>query len=258
MKEKSINLELIYVYIRDYKVFKNQGFCFCPEYDISCNKIGKTDRLSLTIAKKENFINLFKDYNINLTVICGKNGCGKSTLLEALQKNDENIVRLYKDKSGKLYATEEVTIKLNGKKQDVKYINIPENDTEYKNPIAVKIRADDFKLRNMVEYYVENPELFNGMLHEKDSLFSHFRVNFWNYEELISEIRADDAKGLLKDIDNLEFENKYFALYALANKDIRDNIFSEFNKEIEAYESGSFFGCFDTVLAIPKKLTNNA
>ncbi|MBO7123124.1 MAG: AAA family ATPase [Treponema sp.] len=254
MKKKSINLELVYVYIRDYKIFKNQGFCFCPEYKISCKENGKTGHISLAIEKKEDSVDLFKDHNINLTVVCGKNGCGKSTLLEALQKNDENIVRVYKDKNENFYSTEEITIKLNEKTRPVKDNNILKNDAEYKNPFAVKIRGDDFKLRNMVEYYADNPELFNGILHKTDKLFSHFRVKVWNFDDLVSKIRFDDESELLKDIKDSEFEDKYFALYALSNKEFRDKIFSDFNKNIEAYESGSFFGHFDTVLAIPKKI----
>lgn len=248
MKKKSINLELVYVYIRDYKIFKNQGFCFCPEYEITCEENGTTGNLSLTITKKENFVDLFKDHNINLTVICGKNGCGKSTLLEALQKKSENIVRVYKDKNENFYSTEEITIKLNGKTRLVKDNDILKNDAEYKNPFAVKIRGDDFKLRNMVEYYADKPELFNGILHKKDMLFSHFRVEVWNFEELISKIRADDENGLLKDIDDSEFENKYFALYVLANKNIRDDVFSTLQKNVEGYDSKAFFDCFDTYI----------
>ncbi len=189
---------------------------------------------------------MFKDHNINLTVICGKNGCGKSTLLEALQKKSENIVRVYKDKNENFYSTEEITIKLNEKTRPVKDNNILKNDAEYKNPFAVKIRGDDFKLRNMVEYYADNPELFNGILHKTYNLFSHFRVKVWNFDDLVSKIRFDDESELLKDIKDSEFEDKYFALYALSNKEFRDKIFSDFNKNIEVYESGALFDYFDS------------
>ena len=244
MKEKSINLELIYVYIRDYKVFKNQGFCFCPEYDISCNKTGKTDRLSLTIVKKENFINLFKDYNINLTVVCGKNGCGKSTLLEALQKNDENIVCLYKDKNGKFYATEEITIKLNGKTQHIDGASVTKNDSEAGNQLAVTMSDDDFNLRNLVEHYVEKPELFDGVLDESDKLFSNFKVGVWNFEDLISEIRADDEAELLNNVSDSEFEDNFFACYVLENKDVRDDLFNAYENEKRDGVGRTFFEFF--------------
>ena len=72
MTSDKTSLELIYVYIKKYKIFTEQGFCLAPEYEVSCEK--SKDLLSLKINKKENFVDLFEDEKINFTVICGKNG----------------------------------------------------------------------------------------------------------------------------------------------------------------------------------------
>ena len=68
--------ELVYVYIKDYKVIKKQGFNFSPDVWVEY----KPEENLLKISKrKETSSSLFKH---NITVIVGQNGVGKSTLFE--------------------------------------------------------------------------------------------------------------------------------------------------------------------------------
>ena len=72
-------MELVYLWVEDYKNIKKQGFNFSPrfkcEYDENEN--------ILTINKNDDYISIFPE-NINITAIVGENGAGKTTLLELL------------------------------------------------------------------------------------------------------------------------------------------------------------------------------
>lgn len=77
-------MELVYLWVEEYKNIKNQGFNFSPRF--TCNYENGT----LTIDKKEpEPINIFPK-KINVTAIVGENGSGKSTILELL-KNDYGL-----------------------------------------------------------------------------------------------------------------------------------------------------------------------
>ncbi|MFW2585728.1 AAA family ATPase [Aliarcobacter butzleri] len=68
-------MELVYLWVEEYKNIKNQGFNFSPrfecKYDESLNE--------LTIDENKEYVSIFPD-NINITAIVGKNGVGKSNL----------------------------------------------------------------------------------------------------------------------------------------------------------------------------------
>jgi len=76
-------MELIYLWIEEYKNIKNQGFNFSPKFD--CTYDEKT--LTLIIDEHENYIEGFFGENINVTAIVGKNGSGKSNIFESLLSN---------------------------------------------------------------------------------------------------------------------------------------------------------------------------
>ena len=75
-------MELVYLWVKEYKNIHNQGFNFSPrfrcEYDEEENE--------LTIDENDDYIPDFFGENINVTAIVGKNGSGKSSVLEILDK----------------------------------------------------------------------------------------------------------------------------------------------------------------------------
>ena len=100
-------MELVYLWVEEYKNIKKQGFNFSPrfecefkdEYEKFIDKDGKEkERLKkdceLIIKEKKDYVCIFPD-NINVTAIVGGNGSGKSSLLNAI--TNEGVV-IYKNK----------------------------------------------------------------------------------------------------------------------------------------------------------------
>ena len=107
-------MELVYLWVEEYKNIHKQGFNFSPRFE--CKFDDKYDEegelknnCKLEIKPKEHIENFFCD-NINVTTIVGKNGSGKSSLLELILKNieklDENkkpIILLFENNNSELY-----------------------------------------------------------------------------------------------------------------------------------------------------------
>ena len=76
-------MELVYLWVEEYKNIKNQGFNFSPRF--AC----KYEDGELIIDEKEHVEDFFGK-NINVTAIVGENGSGKSSVLEIAKLALEN------------------------------------------------------------------------------------------------------------------------------------------------------------------------
>jgi len=99
-------LELVYLWVENYKNIHEQGFNFSSRFNCDYNK--KTNEL--TIEENDDYIPNFFGKNINVTAIVGKNGSGKSNLLELLfnrhasvHKQRNHFFILYKETKLELY-----------------------------------------------------------------------------------------------------------------------------------------------------------
>lgn len=80
-------MELVYLWVKEYKNIKNQGFNFSPRFECEFDE----DTKELTITENKDYVSIFPD-NINVTAIVGKNGSGKSSILKSIfdfKTNDE-------------------------------------------------------------------------------------------------------------------------------------------------------------------------
>ncbi|NOQ30656.1 MAG: AAA family ATPase [Helicobacteraceae bacterium] len=92
-------MELVYLWVEDYKNIKEQGFNFSPRFE--CKYDEHTNEL--TINENKEYVNIFPE-NINITAIVGENGSGKSTIIEFLLKLFSiDTVKLPADKCILLY-----------------------------------------------------------------------------------------------------------------------------------------------------------
>ncbi|MFA7091105.1 MAG: AAA family ATPase [Arcobacteraceae bacterium] len=74
-------MELVYLWVEEYKNIRNQGFNFSPRFE--CEFDGE----NLTITENKDYMSIFPD-KINVTAIVGENGSGKSNILEILFGNN--------------------------------------------------------------------------------------------------------------------------------------------------------------------------
>ena len=89
-------MELVYLWVEDYKNIQKQGFNFSPrfrcefkdEYEKYIDTDGKEkeklkDNCELIVNGNKDYVTIFPD-NINITAIVGENGSGKSSILSVL------------------------------------------------------------------------------------------------------------------------------------------------------------------------------
>ena len=191
-------MELVYLWIEDYKNIKNQGFNFNSAYEFHFDNEKK--KLSVEKTNKGIPDHFFGENITNITGIIGKNGSGKSSLLEfiffkikkinfKLQKLDEGI-EILKDINLENF---------------LKNINEKKSSGEEKNYIAI--------------------------LKKEDELF--LSINLFGNNQLIKE-----SSGLEKIKDNtncnyqiINYSSMLDYDYSIDNN-IRDKSSNKFNKDI--------------------------
>jgi len=107
-------MELVYLWVEEYKNIKNQGFNFSPRF--KCDYNPETNEL--TIDENDDYIENFFGENINVTAIVGKNGSGKSSIKNILEQvyidaysgyllllNDESTLTVFSDRNNLCYQT---------------------------------------------------------------------------------------------------------------------------------------------------------
>ena len=122
-------MELLYIWIDDYRNIKKQGFNFSSEYIFDFDE----DRSLLDIKKNASYIkNFFIDEKdetkkniVNVTAIVGKNGSGKTNLLDFLKDIipssngiiESNLIIIFKktgDEKNTILFYQNIVLKLKG------------------------------------------------------------------------------------------------------------------------------------------------
>ena len=84
-------MELVYLWVEEYKNIYHQGFNFSPKFKCDYNE----EKEELTITENKDCVSIFPK-NINITAIVGENGSGKSTICNSLITSQKGIIRIYK------------------------------------------------------------------------------------------------------------------------------------------------------------------
>ena len=108
-------MELLFLYINDFRKIKHQSFSFCSDLNFKLtevNGVKKRKKFELHISKNESYVNLFDKNILGVTGIVGKNGAGKSSIINAIKMLKGNLIGITSaliftvrdNKSKKLYT----------------------------------------------------------------------------------------------------------------------------------------------------------
>jgi predicted ATPase/polyhydroxyalkanoate synthesis regulator phasin len=173
-------MELVYLWVEDYKNIQKQGFNFSPrfrcEYDEEKNELNITDKDETGEFYPKNF---FGD-NINVSAIVGENGSGKSNLFESLLSNfisseisiDESYkvrIILFNSITGKFYYKDlgDVSLKINLEYWEENIYSLSKYGNQSKEEIGIFTFYYNYSLDSL--YNNENNLDFNKVYHKTDN-----------------------------------------------------------------------------------------
>ncbi len=164
-------MELVYLWVEDYKNIQKQGFNFSPRFNCHYNE----DNNELTIDENKDCIPDFFGENINVTAIVGKNGSGKSSVFEVLTYLYwQGLIKSDKDKTYFLYKKGDgfslqcENYKIHSGKPFKDFINIS-NNTKIKSPTYFSARAQMplISFSNCISDMTHNGQLKNLKTYDK-------------------------------------------------------------------------------------------
>jgi len=175
-------MELVYLWIEEYKNIKNQGFNFSPRFEC------KYENGELSIEEKE-YQSIFPD-NINITAIVGKNGAGKSGVLELIfSLNIKNwyskYIKIFKY-NDKLYVFSNIfNLIINDRNIISCYLpTFPDKDNKYNQ---------NYEYRNNI---YNNIFLYKYNLEENNDFDN--KENFYPNKLLkLTDMKFDDMKNII-------------------------------------------------------------
>lgn len=204
-------MELVYLWVEDYKNIHRQGFNFSSKFECTFHDKYKNDdngneklenNCKLDIKKNENYVSIFPD-KINMTAIVGKNGSGKSNILEILsnQESDHTIIKVFLDKKNLIY-----TINTNLLIETIAHKNEIQENTIFYTEIPSNNSLNNTNITNI--------SLWNDVQnegHDKISVNLNIVKNRMQTSHMILMKRYDFLQGIYKRPQNIEFSfNHYY------------------------------------------------
>jgi predicted ATP-binding protein involved in virulence len=227
-------MELVYLWVEEYKNIKNQGFNFSPRF--KCEFDGE----NLTITENKDYMSIFPD-NINITAIVGENGSGKTSFIDFINtsihiKNKNKFLFLFLDNNQKYYTSNLGLSKIN--LTLLERFNFNRHDNPSKNII---INSKTYDMHSTLKFFIS---IFKKV--EKNLFFNPSSILIKENEkkklEIIYKLLEDikDEKYLQKEllkinIYTLDLLNKFFNngnyIEILCNQDEYDVDIPEFYDE---------------------------
>lgn len=239
-------MELIYLWVEDYKNIKQEGFVFSSKYKCIYNNETK----ELKIDKKSDYIENFFGEDIDITAIVGENGSGKSNLLESIlcimfensiPWDNYKISAIFYDNENSEYFEKYINYsidKVNGKylfhnhkdrrkaftfhyNYSLDYIKNDENNINfnklyhkndnYKTPILLQPNKSESKVNLWLMDYLANQDMLSFITHEKikfDNIDNFFEPTHCKLDFDYSYIYGKKNSSLFQYMNNLSKEGK--------------------------------------------------
>ncbi len=227
-------MELVYLWVEDYKNIQKQGFNFSPRFMCEYDEVTK----ELTIVDKEETgesysKNFFGD-NINVTAIVGENGSGKSGIIEELCKQD----KVFYSKDDK-----KQTININPKnfykKYDLEILNLSLNKTnvkyfEYKFlPNAIAFNFDkELSINKLVDFEEELITRKKG--YRETNILDNDSIKA--FEKYLQDAKAISIKQMKEEQDFTLFLSLNYFAYVIQNKKEYDSYYSSDEEEYSNFD----------------------
>ncbi len=247
-------MELVYLWVENYKNIHKQGFNFSPNlvFDFKYEYVGselKND-CSLLINNKEELenkdlkkiisINLKENFfnkNINLNVIVGKNGTGKSSIINILEdlfilkRLGNNIfVFLY---DNELCYVSNIKIKTKMKKITIEDFDFMSYNAENPYPDKQRMNYHSLDDDNYSEYdFIDNDEDLTVSFNSNNILLKSIDKNILMGEDITSFMLKPN-KFFIKSFNNEMFVNNI--IDKLENYDFKKYGFNYSTKDIQYY-----------------------
>ncbi len=218
-------MELVYLWVEEYKNIKQQGFNFSPrfrcEYDEEKNELEIIDKDKTGEFYSKNF---FGD-NINVTAIVGENGSGKSSLLLGIT-NDKILIK----KDEEFFTNDFKSNKYNFKK-----INREKDyDIVYLDYDLIKL----YEVKDFWDYSSQN--IYDKNLYRKTENASGWDSNF-----NIEKFREHFFNIIIEQIDSFDLKIFFYNPLKIIFTDYLHSItgeekFGHINKLIKEVEKSNF------------------
>ena len=186
-------MELVYLWVEDYKNIHQQGFNFSPRFTCKYDEENNV----LDIKPKEYIENFFGE-NINVTAIVGENGSGTSSIIDLVQECvednlDTEYILVYIENNNELKYLSK-SIKLTDLSQGVcKELAI--NIFVYNKGEHI---SHPFRDYNLIE--IDKKAIVNILVTKCDN--STFKISTFMYLPVEIEIKLNDSETLIEETIN--------------------------------------------------------
>ena len=236
-------MELVYLWVNNYKNISNQGFNFSPRFE--CEFTPNTSELKIT--PKEHIENFFgKD--INITAIVGENGSGKSSLSELLV---EFSYQEFHDGKTFLVFFNNDTFSFKQAHTGHKVDFLITNKTNYNYD-----NRNNSRTVNCIYFSNDVASLFNNPKFHNQSIYQNLDAFYDNNTNLMENNKYSYSNR--KQINKLETFNTRFKTLLETDKNIlidisKNLIFDSFRRELHFYELGVSFISDENILGLLNK-----